>query len=155
MTDTATPRSIVVERELKHSPQKVWRALTEGALIEAWLMANDFRPVAGHRFTLRTQPMPHWNGIVECEVIDVQPQHRLAYRWCTAGAGPDDGLRTVVSWTLTATADGVHLRMEQAGFGPQDEANYRGAQYGWPRFVDGLERVAASLGDEEEEGEEA
>src|ERR1700681_871337 len=71
--DTAT-HSIVIERVMPHPPEKVWRALTEGPLIEAWLMKNDFQPVVGHRFNLRSNPMPHWNGVVDCEVLVVEPQ---------------------------------------------------------------------------------
>ena len=71
--DTAT-HSIVIERVMPHPPEKVWRALTQGSLIEAWLMKNDFQPVVGHRFNLRSNPMPHWNGVVDCEVLVVEPQ---------------------------------------------------------------------------------
>ncbi|GGF13630.1 activator of HSP90 ATPase [Aliidongia dinghuensis] len=141
-TDADT-RSLVIEREMPHPPHKVWRALTEGALLEDWLMKNDFQPVVGHRFNFRTEPMPHWNGILECEVLAVEPGERLSYSWNTTDAA--DGLKTVVTWTLTPTQGGVLVRMEQSGFGPQDERNFQGAQYGWQRYLTGLERVAASL----------
>jgi uncharacterized protein YndB with AHSA1/START domain len=55
------------------------------------------------------------------------------------------GLRAVVTWTLTPTTGGTHVRMEQSGYRPDDEANYQGASYSWQRFVAGLERVAAGL----------
>ena len=141
-TDADT-RSLVIERKMPHPPHKVWRALTEGALLEDWLMKNDFQPVVGHRFNFRTDPMPHWNGILECEVLAVEPGERLSYSWNTTDAA--DGLKTVVTWTLTPTQGGVLVRMEQSGFGPQDERNFLGAQYGWQRYLTGLERVAASL----------
>lgn len=133
-------RSVVVERDLAHPPRKVWRALTEGALIEDWLMKNDFRPVAGHRFRFRTDPMPHWDGVVDGEVLEVEPEERLAYRWDAAG-----GLRTVVTWTLEATATGTRLRMEQSGFTAEDEFNYRGATYGWQKTMARLEEVIGRL----------
>lgn len=139
MTDTAAVRSVVVEREMAHRPEKVWRALTEGQLIEQWLMANDFQPVAGHRFTLRTSPVPGWNGIIECEVLVVEPNARLAYSWGTMG------MESAVTWTLTPTAGGTHLRMEQSGFKPDQEANYKGATYGWRRFIGNMERVLGEL----------
>jgi uncharacterized protein YndB with AHSA1/START domain len=139
MTDTAAVRSVVVEREMAHRPEKVWRALTEGQLIEQWLMANDFQPVAGHRFTLRTSPVPGWNGIIECEVLVVEPNTRLAYSWGTMG------MESAVTWTLTPTAGGTHLRMEQSGFKPDQEANYKGATYGWRRFIGNMERVLGEL----------
>jgi uncharacterized protein YndB with AHSA1/START domain len=76
MTDTASTRTLVIERELPHPPEKIWRALTEGALLEEWLMSNDFKPVVGHRFKFRATPVPGWNGIIESEVLVVQPNSR-------------------------------------------------------------------------------
>jgi len=145
MTKPAATRSIVVEREMTHPSEKIWRALTQGALIEAWLMTNDFQPVVGHRFNFRAPPMPHWNGVVDCEVLVVEPDKRLSYSWNASGDEAAGGLKTVVTWTLTPTKNGVLVRMEQAGFRPEEEANYQGARYGWQRYIGGLERVAAGL----------
>jgi len=39
----------------------------------------------------------------------------------------------------------VRIRMEQSGFRPEDEFNFKGANYGWQRFFAGLEAVAARL----------
>lgn len=74
---------IVMERDLPHPLEKVWRAITENPLLADWLMANDFKPVVGHRFTFRHKPMPHWNGVTDCDVTEVTPMTRLAYRWCS------------------------------------------------------------------------
>jgi uncharacterized protein YndB with AHSA1/START domain len=146
MPDTAaTMRSLVVEREMPRPQEKVWRALTQGPLIDEWLMKNDFQPVVGHAFNFRAAPMPHWNGIVDCQVLVVEPHERLSYSWNASGEGAAGGLKTVVTWTLTPTKGGVLVRMEQSGFRPEDEANYEGAGYGWRRFVAGLERVASGL----------
>jgi uncharacterized protein YndB with AHSA1/START domain len=71
---------------------------------------------------------------------------RLSYSWNASGDEAANGLKTIVTWTLTPTKDGVLVRMEQSGFRPEDEANYQGANYGWQRFIGGLERVAAGLG---------
>jgi uncharacterized protein YndB with AHSA1/START domain len=142
----ATTRSIVIEREMPHPPERVWRALTQGALIEEWLMENDFQPVVGHRFNFRATPMPHWNGNVDCQVLVVEPNQRLSYSWNASGEEAASGLKALVTWTLTPTKGGVLLRMEQFGFRPEDEANYQGASYGWQRYIGGLERVAAGLG---------
>src|SRR5262249_6047022 len=51
---SAEARSVVVEREIPHPPEKVWRALTQPHLIEEWLMKNDFKPAVGHRFKLQS-----------------------------------------------------------------------------------------------------
>jgi uncharacterized protein YndB with AHSA1/START domain len=146
MTDRPTAaRSVVVERVMRHSPDKVWRALTQGPLIAEWLMGNDFQPVVGHRFNFRTAPGPRWNGVIDCEVLVVEPNQRLSYRWDSPGEEAGTGLRTVVTWTLTPTTDGVLLRMEQSGFRPDQEANHQGANYGWQRFLDQLEKIVARL----------
>jgi uncharacterized protein YndB with AHSA1/START domain len=145
MTKPAATRSIVVEREMAHPPEKVWRALTQAPLIEAWLMQNDFQPVVGHKFNFRTTRMAHWNGVTDCEVLVVEPRKRLSYSWNASGDETANGLKTIVTWTLTPTKSGVLVRMEQSGFRPEDENNYQGANYGWQRFADGLERVVAGL----------
>jgi len=142
---TATTRSIVIERELPHPPEKIWRALTQGPLIEEWLMKNDFQPVVGHKFNFRAAPMPHWNGVTDCEVLLVEPNARLSYSWNASGEEAATGLKTVVTWTLTPVKGGTRVRMEQSGFRPEEEANYRGASYGWQRMVGALERVVAGL----------
>jgi uncharacterized protein YndB with AHSA1/START domain len=136
--DTAA-RSVIVEREFPQPPEKVWRALTESSLIEQWLMKNDFQAVAGHSFTLRADPVPNWNGVIECQVIAAEPGKKLSYSWGTLGH------ESVVTFTLTPTGAGTHLRMEQSGFRPDQEANYKGAQYGWRKFIGNLERVVAEL----------
>lgn len=144
-TEAAT-RSLVLERHLPHPPEKVWRALTESSLLDQWLMQNDFLPVVGHRFQFRAEPVPHWNGVSDCEVLEVAPTERLAYTWNASGEEAAGGLKSVVSWTLTPTAEGTQLRMEQSGFRPEEDArNIEGAGYGWPRFLEGLERVVAEL----------
>src|SRR6266403_6204964 len=106
-TLAADTRSIVIEREMPHPPEKIWRALTQGALIEEWLMKNDFQPVVGHRFNLRTTPLPHWNGVVDCQVLAVEPNKRLSYSWNASGAEAANGLKTTVIWTLTPVPDGT------------------------------------------------
>lgn len=130
--------TLTVERELPHPPAKVWRALTEGDLIAQWLMRNDFQAIVGHRFTLRADPSPHWDGIVDCEVLAVSPLTSLSYSW-----NATTGLRTVVTWTLLPSPAGTLLRMEQSGFPSEAGNNFRGAQYGWPRYLDRLEAALA------------
>jgi uncharacterized protein YndB with AHSA1/START domain len=140
MTDTAAmTRTLTIERELPHPPEKVWRALTEGPLIEEWLMKNDFRPVVGHRFSFRSTPVPNWNGVIESEVLVVEPNSRLSYGWASMG------LESVVTWTLTPTRDGTHIRMEHSGFPSEESAAYKGARYGWTNFIGNLERAAGRL----------
>ena len=138
MSDPATEtRSVIVEREIPFPPEKIWRALTQPHLIEEWLMKNDFKPIVGHSFTLRMDPVPNWNGVIDCEVVAVEPNKTLSYTWGAMGTG------TVVTMTLTPTATGTVLRVEQTGFRPDQPQNFQGAKYGWQRFLGRLEEVLA------------
>jgi uncharacterized protein YndB with AHSA1/START domain len=130
MTKPDTTRSVVIEREMPHPPEKIWRALTQNSLIEEWLMKNDFQPVVGHRFKLRAD----W-GAVDCQVLAVEPHKTLSYTWAAYG------LESVVTWTLTPTSTGTHLRMEQSGFRPDHQQAYQGAKAGWQQFFGNLEQV--------------
>jgi uncharacterized protein YndB with AHSA1/START domain len=135
MTSPATETlSVIVEREMPYPPEKIWRALTQPQLIAEWLMKNDFKPVVDHRFSLSAD----W-GAVDCQVMAVEPNKTLSYTW---GAY---GLESVVTWTLTATGAGTHLRMEQSGFRPDQQQAYHGAKAGWPRFFANLEQVLARI----------
>jgi uncharacterized protein YndB with AHSA1/START domain len=144
MTTTAL-RSIVVEKILLHPPEKIWRALTDSALIERWLMRNDFAPVVGHRFNFRAKPVMGWNGVTDCEVLEVTPPSRLVYRWNASGEQAAMGLKTTVTWTLVPVEGGTRVRMEHAGFRPEDENGYRGMGGGWPGIVDRLGVLAGEL----------
>jgi uncharacterized protein YndB with AHSA1/START domain len=126
--------SVVVEREIAFPPERIWRALTQPHLIEEWLMKNDFRPVVGHSFNLRAD----W-GAVDCQVQAVEPNKMLSYTW------GGYGLESVVTWTLTPTSAGTHLRMEQLGFRPDQKQAFQGAKFGWPKFFANLEQVLARI----------
>ena len=140
MTQSATQtRSVVVERDIAHPPEKLWRALTQPHLIEAWLMKNDFAPVVGHSFNLRGE----WGGVLDCEVLTVEPHKTLAYSWNYKHDDAAFDLRSVVTFTLTPTDAGTHLRMEQAGFRPDQKQASGGAVHGWRQFFDKLDQVLA------------
>ena len=136
VNSTAT-RTVVVEREIAHPPEKIWRALTQPMLIEEWLMKNDFAPVIGHRFNLRGD----WGGVLDCEVLTVEPNRQLAYTWNFVHEDDAYNLQSVVTLTLTPTARGTHLRMEQAGFRPSQKQALHGAKYGWQENLAKLEGV--------------
>lgn len=127
-------RSVIVEREIAHPPEKIWRALTQPHLIEEWLMKNDFEPVVSHRFELRAD----W-GAVACRVLEIEPHRKLSYTWDAFG------LESVVTWILTPTSTGTHLRMEQSGFRADQRQAYGGAKAGWPQFFANLEQALARM----------
>lgn len=131
MTETL---SVIVERDVAYPPEKVWRALTQPHLIEARLMKNDFKPVVDHTFNLSGD----W-GAVDCRVVEVEANRSLSYTWAAFG------LESVVTWTLTPTRAGTHLRMEQSGFAPDQQQFYQGAKASWPGFLTAMEQVLATL----------
>ena len=140
MTNTATEtRSVVVEREIPYPPEKIWRALTQPHLIEEWLMKNDFKPVVGHRFNLRGD----WGGVLDCEVLTIEPNRTLAYSWNFEHEDAAFNLRSVVTFTLTPTGNGTHLRVEQSGFAPTQRQAYGGARAGWEQMFAKLQEVLA------------
>jgi uncharacterized protein YndB with AHSA1/START domain len=135
----AETRSVVVEREIPFPPEKIWRALTQPHLIEAWLMKNDFRPALGHRFNLRGE----WGGVLDCEVLAIEPNKMLSYTWNFKHDDAAFNLQSVVTFTLSPTNKGTHLRMEQVGFRPDQRQAFGGARAGWEQFVTKLEQVLA------------
>jgi uncharacterized protein YndB with AHSA1/START domain len=139
MTNTEQTRTLVIEREMPFPAEKIWRALTQGPLIEEWLMKNDFQPVVGHQFRFRSTPVPNWNGIIDSKVLLVEPNSRLSYSWDSLG------LESVVTWILTPTESGTHVRMEHSGFQSEEDASYKGARYGWQKFIGNLEGVVGGL----------
>ena len=132
-------RSVVVERELAHPPEKLWRALTQPHLIEEWLMKNDFKPTVGHRFNLSGE----WGGVLDCEVLVVEPNKELAYTWNFVHDDPAFNLRSIVTFTLTPTRTGTHLRVEQSGFRPDQRQAFGGANAGWRQFLAKLDETLA------------
>ena len=139
MTAASETRSVVVEREIAHPPEKLWRALTQPHLIEDWLMKNDFKPEVGHSFKLRGE----WGGVLDCEVLEVEPNRQLSYRWDFKHEDAAYNLTSVVTFTLTPTPAGTHLRMEQAGFRPDQKQAFGGAHAGWKQFFEKLDQVLA------------
>ena len=134
MTDEAQTRSVAVERELAHPPERIWRALTQPQLIAEWLMQTDFAPEIGRSFTLSQQ----W-GSVDCKVLAIEPERSLVYSWDALG------LESTVTWTLTPIAGGTLLRMEQEGFRTDQKQEFGGAKAGWRHFFDNLEQLLARL----------
>jgi uncharacterized protein YndB with AHSA1/START domain len=136
-TPAESPRALVIERVFPHPPEKLWRALTENQLVAQWLMKNDFEPVIGRKFKFQSEPVPNWDGVINCEVLIVEHLKRLSYSWTTMG------VEFLVQWTLTPAEGGTHLRMEQSGFGPDQQRAYQGAKYGWQKFLGAMEQVLA------------
>jgi len=140
MSDTDL-RSVTIERDFAHPPEKLWRALTQKHLIAEWLMQNDFAPTIGHAFQLRGE----WGGVLNCQVLAIEPEHRLSYSWNFAHDDPAFALESIVTFTLTPTPTGTHLSVQQSGFHPHQKQAYGGAHAGWKAFLGKLDAVLAGL----------
>ena len=118
--------SLSLEFDLSHPPEKVWRALTDPALLAEWLLpVIDLRLEPGAAFTFKTQPYPGWDGTVSCRFVEIEPLRKLSYSWSVPF------LDTVVTFTLTPTASGTRLSIVQSGFKPEQKREFGGARYGW------------------------
>lgn len=144
-TDTTAPSqtdTIAFDFDLQHSPEKVWRALSDPALLAEWLLpVFDLRLEPGAAFMFKTQPYPGWDGAVNCRILDIDPHRKLSYAWVVGNMEID----TVVTFTLTPTSSGTRLSLVQSGFNPDQKQNFGGARYGWKmmggKLVDLLERI--------------
>jgi uncharacterized protein YndB with AHSA1/START domain len=144
LTDTTArsqTESISLEFDLPHSREKVWRALTDPVLLAEWLLpVVELRLDPDAAFTFRAQPQPGWDGIVNCQFVEIEAQRKLSYTWVVGE------IDTVVTFTLTPTASGTRLSLVQSGFRPEQKQNFGGARYGWKlmggKLVDLLARIA-------------
>ena len=125
-TDLSQTEAIAFEYELRHAPEKVWRALTNPELLVQWLLpVFDLKLELGAAFTFKTQAFPGWDGTVSCRFLEIEAQRKLSYTWGTPG------MDTVVTFTLTPTPTGTHLSLVQSGFKPTQKREFGGARYGW------------------------
>jgi uncharacterized protein YndB with AHSA1/START domain len=132
--------SIAFDFDLPHPPEKVWRALTDPALLSAWLLpVLDFKLAPGTAFTFNAPPQPGWDGLVNCRMLEIEPHRKLSWNWV---AGDID---TVLTFTLTPSGSGTRLVVVQSGFKPDQKRNVAGARYGWKmmgaKLVDLLARL--------------
>ena len=145
-TDKTAPSqtdSISFEFDLQHPPEKVWRALTEPALLAEWLLpVFDLELEPGKAFLFKTQPYPGWDGTVNCRFVEIETHRKLSYTWIVG----DMEIDTVVTFTITPTTAGTRLSLVQSGFKPDQKHNFGGARYGWKmmggKLVDLLGRIA-------------
>ena len=143
VTDNTAPaqtETITFDFDLKHPPEKVWRALTDPELLSEWLLpVIDLKLEPGAAFMLKTQPYPGWDGVVNCRVLEIDAPRKLSYAWTVPF------LDTVVTFTLTPTASGTHLSLLQTGFNENQKREFGGARYGWKmmggKLIDLLGRV--------------
>jgi uncharacterized protein YndB with AHSA1/START domain len=138
VTDTTTQaqtESLSFEFDLKHSPEKVWRALTDPKLLAEWLLpVVNLKLEPGQAFTFHTQAYPGWDGTVNCRFVEIEAQRKLSYTWVVG----DMEIDTVVTFTLAPTPSGTRLSLLQSGFKPQNKQAFGGQRYGWKMMGDKL-----------------
>jgi uncharacterized protein YndB with AHSA1/START domain len=128
--------SLILSMDFQYttSIEKAWAALTDSSKLAKWITENDFKPIVGHRFQFRHEPSEYWDGIVDGEVLIVEPPNRLSYSWATGDEGH------TVTWTLQDLGDGkVNLHLEQTGF--SNVHGLEGARYGWSEWFGKFEQV--------------
>jgi uncharacterized protein YndB with AHSA1/START domain len=109
---------IRIQHDYPHSPAKVWRAVTDPALIPLWTAtgaggrAEGFATTVGTKFQFVAKPKPGWSGVVDCEVLEVNEPSLLRYSW----VGGDGGDVTEVTYRLEPRADGTRFTYEHTGF---------------------------------------
>ncbi|MGJ4855895.1 SRPBCC domain-containing protein [Labrys sp. KB_33_2] len=145
-------QEIVVDEVFPHAPETIWKALTSGDLIARWMMAPaDFAAIEGQRFTFTTAPAGEWDGVIHCQVLDVQPNERLAYAWRgghDSNPGYGSRLDTVVTWTLSEAEGGTRVRLVHAGFvTPKNDTAYKNMSDGWKKVLRNLGTVVAGSKD--------
>ena len=109
---------IRIVRDYPYPRPKVWRALTDPALIPLWTAtgaggrADGFTPAVGTRFQWIARPKPGWRGVVDCEVLAVSEPSLLRYSW----TGDEGGDVTEVTYRLEARDSGTRFTYEHTGF---------------------------------------
>ena len=144
LSDKTAPsqtESLSFEFDLRHSPEKVWRALTDPALLAEWLLpVLDLKLEPGAAFLFKTDPHPGWDGTVNCRLVEIEAHRKLSYTWAVPF------LDTMVTFTLTPTESGTRLSLVQSGFKADQKQNFAGARYGWNlmggKLVDLLGRIS-------------
>jgi uncharacterized protein YndB with AHSA1/START domain len=140
---------IRIVRDYPHPPAKVWRALTDPALIALWAMRPEgFAAVVGTKFRFVAKPQPGWRGFVDCEVLEAREPAVLRYSW----VGDESGRRLEVTYTLAPYGGGTRLTLVHQGF--TGVGGFILAKLmmtpGWKKMLNVL--IPAVLNDVDEEG---
>jgi len=110
-----------VIREYSHSVEKLWQALTDPRLVPLWTSTGrggtpeGFAPVVGNQFRFVGKRVPGWDGVVDCEVVDVEPPFMLRHTW-----KGDERKPSIVTWRIEPTESGSRLTYDHTGFSGVD-----------------------------------
>jgi uncharacterized protein YndB with AHSA1/START domain len=128
MTNDRIEKEVVLRAPL----DRVWRAISDAEEFGRWFGVRFDGPfVAGASVTGVITPTtvdedvaraqePHAGKSDTWQIVAVEPQRRLAFRWHPYGVEDDVDYSqeptTLVEFTLTETNDGVLLRIVESGF---------------------------------------
>lgn len=139
-TASSQNESLSLEFDLPHSPEKVWRALTDPVLLSEWLLpVVGLQLEPGVAFTFKAPPQPGWDGLVYCRFREIEALRKLSYTWLVGE------IDTVVTFTLSPTAAGTRLSLVQSGFKPDQKQAFGGARYGWKMMGGQLVELLAGM----------
>jgi uncharacterized protein YndB with AHSA1/START domain len=128
VTDIATTAAIERYLDLRSTPERVWRALTDPAELAAWFgQRADFRAEVGYDGWMEWDGHGRYAMRVEEAVAPV----RLVIRWMNeAGVALDPARSTLLEWDLAPNAaGGTRLHLRESGLrGPDARA---GNVVGW------------------------
>lgn len=107
-----------IVRDYPQPRARVWRALTDPALVPRWTSTGrggrpeGFAPEVGTRFRFVGKPVPGWDGIVRCEVLAADAPESLSFSWRNQETDPP----STVTYHLTETGTGTRLTYRHTGF---------------------------------------
>lgn len=112
MKDESNDADVVIECELPHSPEHVWRAITDQDLVGLWLTPSDLRPEVGARFRLPSSQPSQDAPLVDCEVIEAIPNRVLRWRQAERTAtDATSSVESIVTFELFPNSQGTRLRI--------------------------------------------
>ncbi|MFJ7213275.1 SRPBCC domain-containing protein [Amycolatopsis sp. NPDC098790] len=97
---------------------RVWRALTDPALVPRWTSTGrggrpeGFAPEVGTRFRFIGRPVPGWDGIVRCEILAADAPELLSFSW----RNQESDEPSTVTCHLAETPDGTRLTYRHTDF---------------------------------------
>ncbi len=125
MSEATDKRAIVMEADFAYPVATVWQAMTNSEWLAVWFFPNDIQPTVGHKFTIWGRPIERWDGEFKCEVLALEPQRTMSFRWYGGHEelkGFGRYMDTKVTWTISPLGDGgTHFRFLHEGF-PADAA---------------------------------
>lgn len=131
---TTQKPQIQIKRIYSHNIDAVWKAITTKEALSEWLMPTmDFELLQGHSFQFKAKPQGNFDGTVNCEVIQVDAPHLIAYSWTAKGFKQP----TIVTWELKSLATNqTSLTLSHSGFeGFNGWVTRQILNFGWKRLL--------------------